>query len=154
MQNMGKLPPQAVELEHVVLGGLILENGTWPKVVSFLKSDHFYVESHKIIYEAALGIHKSGNFVDMQSLVVELRRLSKLEIVGGAYYVAELTSKVSQTSNIEYNARILVEMAIKRGLIVLAGNILQDAYSDTSDCFEVLQDTEDHIKEINSWIKK
>lgn len=154
MQNMGKLPPQAVDLEDAVLGGLMLEKNALTSVISFLLPEHFYKEQHKEIYAAVIALNKSEEPIDMRTVISQLRKVGKLELVGGAYYITELTSKVSSAANIEFHARIMVEMAIKRGLIVLAGHILQDAYSDTSDCFEVLQDTEDHIKEINSWIKK
>src|SRR6185369_10698992 len=77
-----------------------------------------------------------------------LRKLGKLEIIGGAYYIAELTAKVSSASNIEYHARIINEMAIKRTLIEVASQIHHDAYEDTTDVFELLDKTEQAVFEI------
>jgi DnaB-like helicase N terminal domain len=153
-QNMGKLPPQAIELEKEVLGGLLLENTTWPLVISFLKDKHFYLETHREIFKSALTVYLSNLEVSINSVVHNLRLSGKLELAGGAYYLAELTSMVSRTANIEFNSRVLVEMAIKRELILLAGHILQESFQETTDCFEILEEAESHFKEINSWIKK
>ena len=77
------------------------------------------------------------------------RKAGKIEVVGGAYYIAELTSKVSSAANIEYHARIIIEMAIKRNLIEIASQIHHDAYEDTTDVFELLDKTEQSIFQIS-----
>src|SRR5882757_128854 len=116
-ESLGKLPPQAPDLEEAVLGALMLEKNALTAVVEFLRPDHFYSEQHKEIYTAIIDLFKSSDPVDMRTVVAQLRKNGKLEIVGGAYYIAELTSKVSSAANIEYHARIIIEMAIKRELI-------------------------------------
>jgi replicative DNA helicase len=147
-ESLGKLPPQAVDLEEVVLGALMLEKNALNSVVEFLKPEHFYVEKHKEIYTAILELFKESEPVDMRTVVNQLRKLGKLEIIGGAYYIAELTAKVSSASNIEYHARIINEMAIKRTLIEVASQIHHDAYEDTTDVFELLDKTEQAVFEI------
>ena len=147
-ESLGKLPPQAVDLEEVVLGALMLEKNALNAVVEFLKPEHFYVEKHKEIYTAILELFKDSEPVDMRTVVNQLRKLGKLEIIGGAYYIAELTAKVSSASNIEYHARIINEMAIKRTLIEVASQIHHDAYEDTTDVFELLDKTEQAVFEI------
>lgn len=138
-ESLGKLPPQALDLEESVLGSLMLEKSAYLTVASFLIPDHFYAEAHKIIYEAICDLSKENNPIDMKTVVSQLRKNGKLELVEGAYKIAELTSKVSSAANIEYHARIIVEMAIKRNLIEIASQIHHDAYDDTTDVFE-LQD--------------
>jgi replicative DNA helicase len=64
--------------------------------------------------------------------------MGKLEFAGGAYYVAELTSKMSSAANIEYHARIIVEMGVKRELIGLFTQGVTKGYEDTTDVFELL----------------
>ncbi|HEY8936907.1 MAG TPA: replicative DNA helicase [Cyclobacteriaceae bacterium] len=148
-ESLGKLPPQALDLEEAVLGALMLEKNALNSVVEFLKPEHFYVEKHKEIYAAILELFKDSEPVDMRTVVNQLRKLGKLEIIGGAYYIAELTAKVSSASNIEYHARVIIEMAIKRTLIEVASQIHHDAYEDTTDVFELLDKTEQAVFEIS-----
>ncbi|MBL7835236.1 MAG: replicative DNA helicase [Cyclobacteriaceae bacterium] len=144
-ESIGKLPPQALELEEAVLGALMLEKSALNAVVEFLKPEHFYSESHREIYTAIITLFKSSEPVDMRTVVNQLRKDGKIELIGGAYYIAELTSKVSSAANIEYHARVIIEMAIKRDLIHIASQVHQDAYEDTTDVFELLDKTEQSI---------
>lgn len=148
-ESHGKLPPQARDLEEAVLGALMLEKGALNAVIEFLKPEHFYYEIHQEIYAAILTLFKSSEPVDMRTVVNQLRKDGKLELVGGSYYIAELTSKVSSAANIEYHARVIIEMAIKRNLIQIASQIHHDAYEDTTDVFELLDRTEQAIFEIS-----
>lgn len=132
-ESLGKLPPQALDLEEAILGALMLEKNALTAVVEFLRPEHFYTEQHKEIYNAIIDLFKASEPVDMRTVVAQLRKSGKLELVGGAYYIAELTSKVSSVANIEYHARIIIEMAIKRDLIQIASQIHHDAYEDTTD---------------------
>lgn len=148
-ESLGKLPPQALDLEEAVLGALMLEKGALNAVVEFLKPEHFYSEQHQEIYRAIIELFKGSEPVDMRTVVNQLRKEAKLELIGGAYYIAELTSKVSSGANIEYHARVVIEMAIKRNLIQIASQIHHDAYEDTTDVFELLDKTEQSIFEIS-----
>jgi replicative DNA helicase len=149
MAELGKLPPQAPDLEEAVLGALMLEKNALNAVVEFLKPEHFYADAHKEIYTAIIDLFKASEPVDMRTVVNQLRKNAKLEIVGGAYVIAELTAKVSSAANIEYHARVVIEMAIKRDLIQIASQIHHDAYEDTTDVFELLDKTEQSVFEIS-----
>ena len=148
-ESLGKLPPQALDLEEAVLGALMLEKNALNAVVEFLKPEHFYSEQHKEIYSAIIDLFKSSDPVDMRTVVNQLRKTGKIELIGGAYYIAELTSKVSSAANIEYHARVIMEMAIKRELIQVASEIHHNAYEDTTDVFELLDKTEQSIFQIS-----
>ena len=148
-ENLGKLPPQAPDLEIAVLGALMLEKNALTSVVEFLRPEHFYSEQHKEIYQAIIDLFKATEPVDMRTVVAQLRKNGKLELAGGAFYIAELTSKVSSAANIEYHSRIIIEMAIKRDLIQISSAIQTDAYEDTTDVFELLDRTEQSIFKIS-----
>jgi replicative DNA helicase len=148
-ESLGKLPPQALDLEEAVLGALMLEKNALNAVVEFLKPEHFYDDRHKEIYTAIIDLFKATEPVDMRTVVNQLRKNGKIELVGGAYYIAELTSKVSSAANIEYHSRVIMEMAIKRTLIEVASQIHHDAYEDTTDVFELLDKTEQKVFEIS-----
>jgi replicative DNA helicase len=148
-ESLGKLPPQARDLEEAVLGALMLEKNALNAVVEFLKPEHFYADAHKEIYQAIIDLFKASEPVDMRTVVNQLRKNAKLELVGGAYIIAELTAKVSSAANIEYHARVIIEMAIKRELIHIASQIHHDAYEDTTDVFELLDKTEQSVFQIS-----
>lgn len=140
-ESLGKLPPQSPEMEEAVLGAILLEKTALLKVIGFLKPDHFYMDTHKEIYDAALAMHAEGVPIDMRTISSKLAKIGKLEIVGGRYYIAELTNKVSSSANIETHAREVVEKSIKRSLIQMASKIHQMAYEDTTDPFDLLEKT-------------
>lgn len=137
-ESLGKLPPQSIELEEAILGAIIFESPSLDKVISLLRPEHFYLDAHKEIYSACLRLHDDRNPVDSRTVVSQLRKEGKLEIVGGAYYIAELVSKVSSSGNIEYYARVLMEYALKRDLIQLASQVHHNAYEDETDVFELM----------------
>ena len=151
-KHLGKLPPQALDMEEAVLGAIMLESEAIEKVMKYLLPVHFYSESHRIIYEACLKLHELFHPVDMRTVVDQLRKAGKIELVGGAHRIAEITSKVSQAANIEHHARVMMEHAIKREVIKLIG-IGQWAFEDTKDCFELLEEVEKLVKRVQSWIK-
>jgi replicative DNA helicase len=153
--NMGKMPPQAVELEEVVLGALMLEKDALTNVIDILKPESFYREAHEEIYKAIVQLFNNSEPVDLMTVTNQLRKNGKLEIVGGAYYITSLTSRVNSAANIEYHARIIAEQAIKRQLIKISREIQEDAYEDTTDVFDLLDKTEQELFDVtNSNIKK
>ncbi|MEL7002225.1 MAG: replicative DNA helicase [Bacteroidota bacterium] len=148
-ESLGKLPPQASDLEEAVLGALMLEKDALTTVIDILKPESFYNDTHTEIYRAIVELFNNSEPVDMRTVANQLRKNGKLEFVGGAYYIAELTSKVSSAANIEYHARIVTEMSIKRELIRVASEIHNDAYEDTTDVFQLLDKTEGALFEIS-----
>lgn len=151
---LGMCPPYAYDLEECVIGALILEGESFKQISSFLEAEHFYSPAHQIIFRIVKGLVDAGSPLEMRTVIAALRTSGELEIVGGAYYLAEVTSKVSQTANIQYHARILIEMAIKRRLILIASKAFNDARNDTTDCFEILEELDQEISKIKSWIKQ
>lgn len=148
-EGLGKLPPQALELEEAVLGALMLEKDALTTVIDILKPDSFYKDAHKEIYRAIVELFNNSDPVDMRTVASQLRKNGKLEMAGGSYYIAELTSKVSSAANVEFHARIVTEMSIKRELIKVSSEIQQDAYEDTTDVFQLLDRTEQALFEIS-----
>ncbi|RYU97238.1 replicative DNA helicase [Emticicia agri] len=145
----GKLPPQAIELEEAVLGALMIEKDALTTVVDILQPASFYKESHQRIYNAILILFGKSEPIDLLTVTSQLRSLGELEFVGGAQYLARLTSKVNSAANIEWHARIISQSAIKRDMIRVAGDILRDAFEDTTDVFNLLDRTEQTFFEIS-----
>ena len=147
--GLGKLPPQVPELEESVLGALMLEKDALTEVVDVLKPESFYVEKHKIIYNAIITLFTNSDPIDLLTVTNQLRASGELEMAGGAYYITQLTSKVNSAANIEYHARIVSEMSIKRELIAISSEILKDAYEETTDVFELLDKTEQSLFQVS-----
>lgn len=148
-QILGKVPPQALDLEEAVLGALLLEKDALTNVIDILKPNTFYKDSHKEIYESIVDLFNNSEPVDLLTVTNHLRKKGKLELVGGAYYITELTSKVNSAAHIEYHARIIIEKAIKRELIRIASEIHREAYEDTVDVFSLLDKTEQSLFEVS-----
>ncbi|GMQ27415.1 replicative DNA helicase [Algoriphagus confluentis] len=146
---LGKVPPQAVDLEEAVLGALMLEKDALTNVIDILKVESFYKESHKVIFQAILDLFTESQPIDMLTVTSQLRKNGALEVAGGAFYIAELTSRVASASNIEYHARIITEQAIKRDLIRISSEVQKDAFEDTTDVFELLDKMEQSLFEIS-----
>ena len=152
---MGKLPPQAVDIEEVVLGALMLEQHALSSVIDILKVESFYKEAHQNIYEAIVQLFNNSDPVDIKTVVHQLRKNGKLELVGGSYYIADLTTRVNSAANIEYHARIISEQSIKRQLIRISSELVTDAYEDTTDVFQLLDRTEQALFQVSeSHIRK
>jgi len=141
-QGLGKMPPQSLELEEAILGAVMMESNAFPQIVELLQPDDFYSDQHKEIYNACLQLFKSSEPIDMRTVVAKLRTNGKIEVAGGAFYIAELTSKIASAANIEYHARLIIEYSIKRQMIGIASYLHHDAYDDTSDAIELLGNTQ------------
>lgn len=153
--GLGKLPPQALDLEEAVLGALMIEKDALSSVVDILKPETFYKEAHQRIYQAILTLFGNSDPIDLLTVTNQLRKTGEIEVVGGGGFVAELTFRVNSAANIEYHARIVSEQALKRALIAMSSVILRDAYEDTTDVFELLDRTEQQLFKISeSNIKK
>ena len=149
IEGLGKLPPQALDLEEAVLGALMLEKDALTDVVDILQPESFYLEKHQQIYTAIISLFTRSEPIDLLTVATELRRTGELEKAGGAFYISTLTSKVNSASNIEYHARIVSEMSIKRSLISISSEIQHDAYDETTDVFEILDNTEQALFKVS-----
>jgi len=148
-EQLGKMPPQAVEVEEAILGALMLERDALTNVIEILKPNSFYKDANRHIFEAIIHLFNNSEPVDIKTVVHQLRKNGVLEIVGGAYYVSELTTKVNSAANIEYHARIIAEQSIKRELIRIAGEIQQESYEDTTDVFKLLDKAEQALFDVS-----
>ncbi|HEU4471555.1 MAG TPA: replicative DNA helicase [Flavisolibacter sp.] len=146
----GKVPPQAKELEEAVLGAVMLEKGAFDLVIEILKAECFYVDSHQRIFKAMQSLANKSQPIDILTVVEELRMREELDLVGGPYYVTKLTNSVVSSANIEAHARIILQKFIQRELIRISGEIIADAYEDSTDVFDLLDQAESKMYEVTS----
>lgn len=141
----GKLPPQAVELEEAVLGALMLEKEALNTAIDILQPKSFYKESHQKIFDCISGLFVKSEPIDILTVTQELKKRGELELVGGAYFITQLTNRVASAANIEAHARIISQKYIQRELIRISSEIITDAYDETTDVFNLLDKAESNL---------
>jgi replicative DNA helicase len=146
----GKVPPQAKDLEEAVLGAIMLEKGAFDTVIEILKPECFYVDAHQRIFKAMQGLANKSQPIDILTVVEELRMREELDVVGGPYYVTRLTNSVVSSANIDAHSRIILQKFIQRELIRISGEIISDAYEDSTDVFDLLDSAESKMYEVTS----
>ena len=151
----GKIPPQAKEMEEAILGAIMLEKSAFDVAAEILKPQCFYQESHQRIFLAMQALSNKNEPIDLLTVVEELRTREDLEFVGGPYYVTKLTNSVVSSANIDSHARIVVQKFIQRELIRISGEIIGEAYEDSTDVFDMLDSAEGKLFEItNNHLKR
>ncbi len=154
-QNPSRIPPQAVEVERSVLGAMLIDREALPKALEVLDSTSFYNPTHQKFFNAMIALFEKGEPVDAVTLTEELRRRGQLNPTEDPLYIAQLTTTISTAANIEYHARIVLEKALKRGLINASTEVASRAYNDTEDALDLLDDAESKIFQISeSRLKK
>ena len=149
LANQARIPPQAIDLEEVVLGALMLEKNAVNAVIDILTPEVFYKETHQMIYSAIKELFAKSEPIDILTVTNQLKSNGNLDVVGGPYYISLLTNRVVSSANIEYHARIILQKYIQRQLIVISSEIIRDAYEDTTDVFDLLNSAENKIFQIS-----
>ncbi|MFT4602192.1 MAG: replicative DNA helicase [Arenicella sp.] len=146
--EMGKLPPQAVDVEEAVLGAMLLEKNAVNDAIDILHADSFYKIEHQKIFAVILELFGNSENIDILSVTEKLRKHGDLQLVGGPGYIASLTNKVASAAHVEYHARIISEKYILRSLIEVSSEVIKSAYDETKDVFNVLNEAEDGLFKI------
>jgi replicative DNA helicase len=144
-----KLPPQNIEAEQSVLGGILIENDAINKVMEILTPEDFYRDAHRRIYNALINLSVRDEPADLITLTNELRKIDQLDAAGGASYIASLIDSVPTAANIEYYAKIVKEKSILRQLIQISTEIITESYQDRSDVESFLDEAERSIFQIS-----
>ena len=147
--ELGKLPPQALELEEAVLGAIMIENDAFPIVSDILRKEHFYKIAHQKIYTAIVNLYMAQSPIDMHTVTEQLRKTGDIDDVGGAYFIAMLTSKVASAAHLEYHAHIIVQKYLARELIRISSDVQTKAFDDTTDVDDLMQEAEARLFEIS-----
>ncbi|MDY7394239.1 replicative DNA helicase [Aureibaculum sp. 2210JD6-5] len=144
----GKLPPQAVDLEEAVLGAMMIDKKGVDDVIDILHADAFYKQAHQLIFDAMFTLFNESEPIDLLTVTSQLRKEGKLDSVGGDFYLVGLTQKVASSAHIEFHARIIIQKYIQRRLISISSEIIDEAYDETSDVFDLLDSAETKLFEV------
>ncbi|OQA52612.1 MAG: Replicative DNA helicase [candidate division WS2 bacterium ADurb.Bin280] len=140
--QLGKVPPQNPEAEQAVIGAVLLDKEALYKVGSLLSSEDFYRNDHREIYEAALSLFEKRSPIDLVTITDELKSRKKLEISGGATYLAHLANQVVSSAHVVKHAEIVREKAILRRLIETATTIIEKSYDQREEISSILDKSE------------
>ncbi|WP_323788500.1 replicative DNA helicase [Psychroserpens sp.] len=144
----GKIPPQAIDLEEVVLGAMMIDKKGVDEVIDILSAEAFYKDSHKHIFEAIFKLFENSEPIDLLTVSSQLKKDAKLDLIGGDFYLISLTQRVSSSAHIEFHARIILQKYIQRSLIKISNEIIEEAYDETKDVFDLLDNAEAKLYEV------
>jgi len=142
MSGADKTIPQNIEAEEAVLGALLIDAEAIFRVLSFLRAEHFYLQKHRWIYEAILGLHEQREPVDFLTLTAALERQEQLQAIGGSAYILQLISAVPSAINIESYAHMVEQASVRRRLLEVASEIAKLAYDEEKGIGEVVDQSE------------
>ena len=149
LAQLGRLQPQAVELEKAVLGACIIEQDAFATVSDFLKPHSFYESKHQVIFEAIQSLAASNSPIDMLTVVDQLQKTGNLDNAGGPAYIAELSRTMLSAAHLEYHARIVAQKALARELINYTSAIQKLAFDESQDIQELMQMAEGKLFELS-----
>lgn len=147
--EIGRVPPQALDLEEAVLGALLLDREALTSVIDILRPEVFYKEAHQKIFAAIADLFEESEPIDMLTVTNKLKSLGTLKDVGGPYFISELTNRVGTPANIEYHARIIMQKYVLRELIHVSSATIKEAFEESSDVFELLDRAEQSLFDIS-----
>ncbi len=146
--DIGKIPPQAVDMEEAVLGAIMLEKDAVISVLDILRPESFYKDAHQKIFRAVVDLSSAEKPVDLLTVTDELRKRNELDVIGGPLYLTQLTSRVASAAHVEYHARIVAQKFIQRELIRVSSEIQNKAFDDTIDVDDLLDFSEKQLFDV------
>ena len=148
--ELGKLPPQAIEIEEAVLGAILLESESLVNVIDLLKPEIFYKDEHQKICQAIIDLEKDHKKIDILTITEQLRKNKTLEEVGGPYYVSKLTSRVSGSYHLEEHLKYVTDNYKFREIIRISTELTNLAYDNSLDIKEIIEFAEKELTQLSS----
>lgn len=141
----GRVPPQNLEAEASLLGGLLIDREAIISIADLVQPEDFYQDSHRMVFSAMLELFESHEPIDLLNLSNRLEELNQLETVGGRTYLTELANVVPTSSHIVSYATIVQRKATLRRLLTAAGQIGELVFAETDDVEKILDESERHL---------
>lgn len=151
----GKMPPNALDFERLVIGTFLIDKKGLDHSIDLLTPEVFYDPRHQVLFSAILKLYEGNQPVDLMTIIQALKKEGRLNLAGGDSYIIDLTMGVSSSAHIEYHVRVILEKYILRSLINVSANVIDASYKESTDVFELLDKAEQSFFEItNGTIKK
>ena len=133
--ELGKIPPQAIDLEEAVLGAIMIESKAIYLASKIIQPEHFYSEINSKVCRACYDLYNDSKPVDILTVTEQLRSKGELQSVGGPVYISRLTDRVASSANLEYHCRIVIEKYLQREVIRINSTSIKAIYEDETDVF-------------------
>ena len=146
--SYAQVQPQALEVEKAVLGALMIDKDAYLVISELLRPESFYEPRHQKIFDAVRQLSMNERPIDVLTVTEQLSRNGVLEEIGGPGYIAELSSRVATSANLEYHANIVAEKYISRQLITYTSTIGKKAFDETCDPKDVIAEAESMLFDI------
>jgi len=148
MFDIGRLPSQNIELEVAVIGAIMLEKQAMFLVKNILRPEMFYKESHQKIFSACIKLEEKSEPIDIMTVSTQLQKDGELELIGGPYYISQLTNKIASAANIESHSMLLLEHYIKREHVRIGSELITQGYDETIDIMETNEEIAKYANEL------
>ncbi len=145
-----RLPPQHIESEQALLGAILIRTDSLYEISDALKSDSFYAEKHRIIYEAMVDLQAKREPIDLLTLATRLEERTQLDAIGGRAYLAELAGMVPSSANAKYYAETVHKKHVLRNLIHTADQVSELGYKEEMALEEILDQAESKIYSVTN----
>jgi replicative DNA helicase len=146
-----KLPPKAIKIEEAVLGAILSHKDIILEVLDIITETSFYKEEHKKVFQAAVDLNNESKSIDILTVTYKLQEKGDLELIGGAYFVSQLTNQSSTSSNIQEHSLILKQMEIKREAIRIGMDMMSNGYDNTIQAPDLMEYVLDQAYKLNSF---
>jgi len=140
-----RIPPQALDFEESILGALMLEPDAIYRVNGIISSESFYLDKHRIVFEAIKSVSDAGKPIDLITVTRELKDKNELDSLGGPIFVTQLTRNVVSAAHIEHHARVIEQLHIQRELIKIGSETITESYDESSDIEDLLASVKQKI---------
>ena len=144
-QFSNSLPPQNIDAEEAILGGILLDPEAMGRVADLLRPQAFYIKDHQEIYKAALALHEAGKPTDLMSVTTWLHDRELLDKVGGQSKLAQLVERTVSAVNVDRYAALVVDKYLRRQLIQAGHEIVQLGYETSTELETVLDRAEQKV---------
>jgi replicative DNA helicase len=140
-----RLPPQNIDAEEAILGGILLDPEAITRVMEVLRPEAFYISAHQDIYRAAVTLHTQGKPTDLMSVTSWLYDQNLLDKVGGQSRLAQLVDRTTSAVNIDQYAQLVMDKYLRRKLIHIGGEVAQLGFDTTTPLETVLDQAEQKV---------
>lgn len=144
-----RVPPQNLEAEMSVLGAMLIDPEAVPRVIERLRPEHFYSEAHLLIYRTFTELFEESTPLDILTVTEKLRKKSLLDKIGGAAYLAHLSSFVPTSAHVDHYSKMVKDCAVLRRLISTCSQIVQESYQARAQVNELIDNAERLIFEVH-----
>lgn len=147
---LNKVPPKNLDAEESILSAMMLDKNCLEDVFGIIKAEDFYKNSHKSVFSAMQCLFSANEPIDLVTVIEKLRKLEKLEEVGGATYLAQIIDTVPMAANVIHYSNIVKEKAILRGLIEKSAEITERCFADNQPTLDIVDFATTGISDISN----